>query len=127
MKSCLFDMSDCVLYTAFKCMKGNCFSVLRHFDCFLSSLHCSFFSEGRDFANLNAKFFFKSFNINLVAVLFNNVHHVDCNDNRNTKLCKLCCKIKVSFKVCTVDDVKDSIGTFTDKIISCYNLFKCVR
>ena len=103
----------------------------RFFACRLNSRICNFLNacafKCRNFVYRASKLARKFFNVNLVAVLSYNIHHIYGNNNRNTKFNNLCCEVKVSFKVCAVDDVKYSIGLFVDEIISCNDFFDCIR
>ena len=67
------------------------------------------------------------FDVDLVSVFLYDIHHVDGYNNGDPEFRKLCRQVKVSFKVCSVNDVEDRIGTLPDKVISCYNFFKSVR
>ena len=62
----------------------------------------------------------------LVAVLLNDVHHVDGNNNRDAELGELCGEVKVTLKVRTVDDVENSIGALADEVVSCDDFLKGV-
>ena len=124
----LFDMCNSVFYTAAEL-------VLRHHgNLALSNLHCllgSLVNAGAfqcgDLNNLAAQFLCQLVDADLVAVLADNVHHVDGYHYRNAQLHQLCGEVQVTFQVGTVDDVQNGIRTFLDQIVSGNNLFQGVR
>ena len=86
-------------------MHRNCLRVFCRVDCRFCRFHDAFVLQSGDFHDFTAKLAGKFCGINLIAVLFYDVHHVDCDNNRDSKLGELRCQIKVSFEVRTVDDV----------------------
>ena len=65
-------------------------------------------------------------NVDLVAVLLYDVHHVDRSHYRNAKLYELCGQVEVTLEVGTVDDVQNYIGALAYKVVSCYYFLKGV-
>ena len=128
MKHRFFDMCKSVLYAAAEAVLRNSrFSSFSCLNCLVSGfLYACTFKSG-DLHNIAAKLLCKLFSIYFVAVFADNVHHIYRNDNRDAKFYKLSCKIKVSFKVCSVDNVKNSLRALAYKIISCDYLFKRIR
>ena len=53
--------------------------------------------------------FAKDFCIYYITVFSDNVHHIDGYNYRNTQLHKLSCKIKITLKVCSVNNVENCI------------------
>ena len=119
MNNCFFNMSKCMFNTAFKSM------FIKHRTFFVSFVYCNFCSfktacafKSTDFYNRATEFLLHCINVNFVAILFYNVHHVYGNNHWNTKLCKLSCKIKVTLKVCSVNNIQNCIWAFFYKIIT---------
>ena len=108
-------------------MHRNSFSVFSRRNCSFSSFSYSIPLKSRNFNNLYPKIGCESRCINTVSVLFHNVHHVDCHDHRNSKLCKLRCKIKVSLKISSVNNIENSVGTLIYKIAAGNHFLKCIR
>ena len=100
--------------------------VLRRVYCSLGSLFDSGTLKGGNFNYFAAELAGKLLGVYLIAVLANNIHHVDGDNNRYAELHKLCGQIKVSFQVCSVDNVQYRVGTLGNEVISCNNLFKRV-
>ena len=101
---------------------------------FLCNLHCfisSFFDSGsfqsRDGYNFTAQLFRQFVDMYFVSVLFNNIHHIDSHDHRNTKFHDLCGQIQVTLNVGTIYDVQDRIWSFINQVISGYHFLQCIR
>ena len=80
-----------------------------------------------DLDDLAAKFTRKFVQVDLVAILLHDVHHVDRHDHRDAEFGQLCGKIKVALKVRAVDDVENDIRAFRDKVCSGNDLFQRIR
>ena len=65
--------------------------------------------------------------IDFVSVFLDYIHHVDGNHHGDAKLSQLRGQIKVPFKVGTVDDIKNRVGTFLDQVVPCHHFFERVR
>ena len=61
--------------------------------------------------------------VDLVAVLFHLVHHVEGDDHRPLQLEQLHGQVQVALKVRTIHDVDDGIRLFVDDVIPRYDLF----
>ena len=120
------DVSESVFNGTGECVLRNGLNVLCGVDSCLSSLCNACSLESGYLNDLAAQLLGELADVDLVAVLLYNVHHVDGDDNGDAQLCELSCKVEVSFKVRTVNDVEYSIGTFADEIISCNDFFKSV-
>ena len=102
----LLDMCDCMLNASCKYMKWSC--ILFFLCCvngFLSCLESAFAFQRTDLNDLASKCLRQFLNIDLVAVFTNDIHHVDSDYNRDTKLKELCCQVQVTLNVCTVYNV----------------------
>ena len=124
---CLFNMSNSVLNNTVECVHWNSFCVLGSINCSLCRFHNTCALQSRNFNNLTAKLFSKCRSVNLISALLYNIHHINGNNNRDTELCKLCCKVKVTLKVSTVNNVKDCVRSLLDKVVTSNYFFKCVR
>ena len=60
-------------------------------------------------------------------VLLQKIHHIKSDNNRDTDLKKLCCKIQVSLDVCCIHKIDDHIRFLFQKVITADNLLKCIR
>ena len=128
METSFFDVCNGMLYTAAE------FVLRHHGNLALSNLHCLFRSlvnagalQCRDLNDLAAQFLCQLVDADLIAVLADDIHHVNGYHYRNTQLYQLCGEVQVTFQVGTIDDIQDGIRTFLDQIISGNNLFQGVR
>ena len=67
-------------------MHRNSLAVLCRIDSSFRSIHNAGAFQSGNFNHLAAKFTGKLLRINLISVLLHNIHHVDGNNNRYTKL-----------------------------------------
>ena len=96
------------------------------YNCVSSFLNTLAF-KSRDFIDRAACFLRKFLSVDNIALFLENIEHIYSDNNRNTKFCKLSSKIKVSFEVSTVYDVKNSIRTLCYEVVSCNNFLKSIR
>ena len=127
MESSFFDMCDSVFNNSGEGVHRNCLCVLSGVDGSFCGFHDTCTIQSGNFNYLAAELTGKLRGVYLIAILLDDIHHVDSDNYRNSKLCKLCCEVKVTLKVCTVDDIEDNIGAFCDEVVSCDYFFKCVR
>ncbi len=104
-KNCFFNVRNCMFNSAAEGVHRHGFAVFGGFDCLFCRCHDSVVFEGGYLYDFAPKLTRKFCNVDFVAVLLYNVHHVDCDDNRYAELCQLCCEVEVSLKVCAVYDV----------------------
>ena len=121
-----FDVGDGVLDGALKCVHRNSFGALCSLNGSLGSVHDSVTFKGGNLNYLAAELAGELIDVYLVAVLLDDVHHVDGDNNGDTELGQLGSEIEVSFEVRTVDYVKYSVRALIDKIISRDNFLKGV-
>ena len=126
MQRSLLNVCKRVLNNACKCVLRNCSAVFGSVKSGFGSLHNSRAFKSRNLNYLAAELTRKFGGVDFIAVFLNNIHHIYGNNNGNTELCKLCCEVKVTLKVCAVNDVKNCVGAFLNKVVSCDNLFKGV-
>ena len=126
MYSRLFDMRQSMFNHARENVHRKRLCVLCRINSRISRLHYAVAFKCGDLNNLNPEFSRKFLDVDFVAVLSYNVHHVDSHNNGNAEFGQLGRKIKVSFEVRTVNDVQNRVRTFADKIISCNNFLQGV-
>ena len=83
--------------------------------------------QSGDADELHAHLLGQDVQIDLYAVLFDQIHHVDGDDDRNAQFRQLCGQIQVSFQVGTVNDVQDRIRSFSDQVFSGDHFFQSIR
>ena len=67
--------------------------------------------QGGDLDDLAAKLTGQLCGVDLIAVLADDVHHVDGDDDRDAQLGELRGEVQVALEVRAVDDVQDRVGT----------------
>lgn len=122
----LFNVRESVLDGALKGVHREGLGALRRLDCRLGGVHDSVAFKGGDLNYLAAELAGELIDVYLVAVLLNDVHHVDGDNNGDAELGQLGGEIEVSFEVRTVDYVKYSVRALIDKIVSRDNFLKGV-
>ena len=124
----LLDVGDRVLKASVEDMRQlRRLAFLCGLDAHLSGLHRAVAVKSGDLDDLAAELLAELLDVDLVAVLPDQVHHVDGDDHRKTDLDELCCEIKVTLDVCSIDDIQDDIGLIIDEVISCDDFLECVR
>ena len=114
----LFDMCQRMLDHARKGVHRNGLAVLRSIDRCLGSLHDARALQCGDLNDLAAELTGQLRRIDSVAVLLDDIHHINGEDDRDTKLGKLCRQVQVTLEVGTVDDVEDGVGTLINQVVS---------
>ena len=71
-----------------------------------------------DFNDFTMQFPAQGVNVDPVAVLADQIHHVDGDDDGHAQLEQLCGQIQVTFNVGTVHNIEDGIGLLVDQIVS---------
>ena len=100
---------------------------LCHFDGRFRGIHDRSALQCGDLHDRDTQVFGEFPDADLVAVLFDDVHHVDGDDGRDPEFEDLGREVEVSLEVRTVDDVEDGIGVLTQQVVSGNDLFQCVR
>ena len=123
-----FDVRNGVFYITAEAMLCN-----HRLSC-LCNLYrkvCCFCNTGAlqsgDLYDLTTQFFFELLNLNLVTCLLYDIHHIQCNDNRNTQFYQLRSQVQVPLQVGCIDDIQDCIGMFRQQVVSCNYFFQGVR
>ena len=120
------DMRKRVLDRTGERMLRNGLRALRRLDRFLRGFRNARALQRGDLDDLAADLFGKLLRIDLVAVLFYDVDHVDRHDHRNAELDELRGEVQVAFEVRTVHDVQDRVRTLVDQIVSGNDLLQGV-
>ncbi len=92
----------------------------------LGSLLAALVLQGGDLNSLTAQFLGELVQVDLVAVLANQVDHVDCHDNGDAQLDQLGGQVEVTLDVGTIDDVQDGIGLLVDEVAAGNNFLQRV-
>ena len=108
-------------------MLRNGFGGLCRLDRRFRRFHDSGTLQGGDLHHLAAKLLCQVGCVQLVAVLFHDIHHVDGHDNRNAQLHQLSGQIQVALQVRAVNDVQDRVRPFVDQVIPGNHFFQGIR
>ena len=127
MKRGFLDVSERVFNRSAERVLGDSLCLSGSLDSDLGGLCDSRTLQCGNLHNLAAELSGELVDVDFVAVFLDNVHHIDRHNNRDTELGELCCEIKVTLKVGTVNDIEDNVGAVINEVITCYNLLKCVR
>ena len=123
----LLNVCQCVLYrTAERVLRDGLF-VLCRMNGRLGSLHDASALERGDFYHLTAQLSAKLLDVDFIAVLLDNIHHVYCDNDRNAQLGQLGGQVQVALQIGAVNDVQNGIRTFAEQVISRYHFLQCVR
>ena len=124
---CLLDMRDRVLDGAGEIVLRNGLSALCRCDRGLGRLVNAGALQCGDLNDLAAELTGQLLHIDLVAVLLNDIHHVDCNDDRNAQLNELCGQVEVALQIRAVDDIEDRVRALADQIVTRNDLLQRIR
>ena len=105
MYNSLLDMGNGVFYRSGKCVLRDGLRALCRLDSFLRSLHDTVALQCGDIYYFTAELTGELRKIDLIPVFLDDIHHVDRNNDRDTKLCELCGQVEVSLEVRTIDDI----------------------
>ena len=107
-------------------MQRNGLPVLCRIDRSFCGLHDAGALQCGDRTDLASKLLFKVLFIDLIAVLLDQVHHVQRDHDRDAELGELRGQVQIAFKVRSVDDVEDRVRLFTDQVISCDHFLQSI-
>ena len=127
MHSDLFDVGQRMLDRTGECVHRNGLRALGGLDGSLGGFHDTGALQGRDLDDLAAKLTGQLCGVDLIAVLADDVHHVDGDDDRDAQLGELRGEVQVALEVRAVDDVQDRIGTLADQVVTGDDLLQRVR
>ncbi len=113
----LLDVGNGVLHGAGEGVHRHGLAVLGGIDGSLGSGHDTVALQGGNLNDLAAQSLGQRINVNLVAVLADNVHHVDGDDHGNAQLGQLGGQVQVPLQVGAVDDVQDGVGPLINQVI----------
>ena len=97
------------------------------FNCFFGSLTGSFTLQCGGFHNLAAKLGSQLSGINLIAVLADDINHVQSNSYRITHLHNLSSQVQVTFDVRAVNQIQYAVNIILQQIVTGNNLLQSVR
>ena len=92
----------------------------------LSGFHDAGALQSGDLNDRAAQLAGEFLDVDLVAVLLDNVHHVDGHDHRDAELGQLRGEVEVPLQVGAVDNVQNRIGPLRDQVVPGDDLFECV-
>ena len=127
MHSDLFDVGQRMLDRTGERVHRNGLRALGGLDGSLGGFHDTGTLQGRDLDDLAAKLTGQLCGVDLIAVLADNVHHVDGDDDRDAQFGELRGEVQVALEVRAVDDVQDRIGTLADQVVTGDDLLQRVR
>ena len=123
----LFDVGDGMLNTAGKDVgQLNALGGLGSGDRSLGSLLAALALQGGDLNSLAAQLLGELGQVDLVAVLADQVDHVDCHDNGDAQLDQLGGQVEVTLDVGAINDVQDGIGLLVDEVATGDNFLQRV-
>ena len=115
--SSFLNMGERVLHRSGEGVLRNRLRLFRRLDRRFRRLHDAGSLQGGNLHNLAAQLTGQVRCIQLIAVLFHHVHHVDGHHHGNAKLYQLRRQVEVALQVGAVDDVQDRVGPLIDQVI----------
>ena len=122
----LLDVGDGVLHGAGEGVHGDGLGGLGRGHSRLRRFHDALALQGGDLHDLAAQLAAQLLHVDLVAVLADNVHHVDGDDNGDAQLGQLGGQVQVTLQVRAVDDVQDGIGALVDQVVTSHHFLQRV-
>ena len=124
---CLFDVGDRVLDRAGERVHRHGLGGLGSLDGGFCRGHDAVTLQGRDLHDLAAELLRQLADVDLVAALAHDVHHVHGHDHRDAQFGQLRGQVQVALEVRAVHDVEDGVRTLIDQIVAGDDLFERVR
>ena len=121
------DMGDGVLNSAGEGVLRLGVRALCRGDRGLRRVHDAGALQSGDLNDLAAQLTGQLLDVDLVAVLLDDIHHVDGDDDRDSQLGQLRGKVEVALEVGAVDDVQDGIRALRDQIVTGDDFLQRVR
>ena len=122
----LFDVGNGVLDRAGELVHRDGLAALRGFDGGLGGFLDAVALQRGDLHDRAAELTGQLRNVDLVAILADDVHHVHRQHHGDAELGELRGEVKVTLKVRAVDDVQNGIGARADEVISRYDFLQRV-
>ena len=113
-----FDMGQGVFNRPLEGVHGNGLAVLSRINGRFRRFQDADTLECRDFNHLTAQFSGQLLDVDFVSALFHGIHHIDGDNNRDSKFGQLGGQIQVPLQVRAVNDVQNRIGALGNQIIS---------
>ena len=124
----LLDVGNGMLHAAGKDMRQlDSLASLGSGSSHLSSFLAALVLQSADLNGLAAQLFAQLLQVDLIAVLTDQVDHVDSHDHGDAQLDQLGGQVQVALDVGTIDDVQDGIRLLADQIAAGDDLFQSVR
>ena len=123
----LFDVGDRVLDRAGERVHRHGLGGLGGLDGGFCRGHDAVTLQGRDLHDLAAELLRQLADVDLVAALAHDVHHVHGHDHRDAQFGQLRGQVQVALEVRAVHDVEDGVRTLVDQIVAGDDLFERVR
>ena len=121
------DMGDGVLNSAGEGVLRLGVRALCRGDRGLRRVHDAGALQSGDLNDLAAQLTGQLLDVDLVAVLLDDIHHVDGDDDRDAQLGQLRGEVEVALEVGAVDDVQDGIRALRDQIVTGDDFLQRVR
>ena len=122
----LLNVSENVLYSAREGVVRHYRAALCRLDSRLCRLLDARLAKCRDLNDSASENAGESCNVDIVAALTHDVHHIDSDHHGDTELDELGGEVKVSLKICAVDDVKYGVGALVYEESSRHDLLKSI-
>ena len=126
-----FDVGQGVFHAATEYVRQfRCFEYLMIFRNLYRSfgnVKAAFAFQGADGVDRGSDFRRQFLQVDGVAVLVHQVHHVDSDDHGQTYFDQLGGEVQVAFQIGAVDDVQDHVGLFVDQVFTGDSFFQRVR
>ena len=127
MQGGFLDVGNGMLHRAGEGVHGNGLAVAGGVNRGLGGLHDALALQSGNLTDLAAQLTGQFAEVDLIAVLADNVHHVDGHNHRDTQLGQLRGQVQVALQVGTVDQVQDCIRALGDQVITGNDFFQRVR
>ena len=118
MEHCLLDVGNGMLHRAGEGVHRHGLGTTSGLDGNLGSLLNTGALQSGDLNHLAAKLTVELLNVDLVSVLFDQVHHVDGHHHGDAQLRQLGGQVQVPLQVGAIDDVQNGIRALADQIIT---------
>ena len=101
--------------------------ILRNFYRCFGNIKAAFAFQSADGIDRGADFRRQFLQVDGVAVLVDQIHHIDGDDHGQTYFDQLGGEVQVAFQIGAVDDVQDHVGLFVDQVFTGDSFFQRVR
>ena len=102
------------------------FFLLCHTNCDLHQFIDTLIFHRTDGNNGDTQFFGHFLHVDSTAIVTHFVHHVQRQYHGDMHFDKLQCQVQVSFNICCINDIDDTVGFFIQNKVPCYDFFRCI-